>query len=149
MSPFLYLLLFTFSQDTVPFKPSEEFELTMNYDFRQRVIHTDEVDIRNPVTSSGPLPYLELTLKVLEAREDETRVRITTNLNEILLNRKLTVGEPYTFDAGYTVDMKDRVEAHEFTIVFSSGGREKVSKIVIHVTQDGAFMVNNEVRGRL
>src|SRR5690606_8590973 len=97
----------------------------------------------------GPLPHLTLLLKVLKAGKDETRLRITNNLGEQMINRKLKEGLVIQLEAGFTDDLKDRTGPHEFTVYFLSDKKDKLSKIVIRVERDGTFLVNEHVRGKL
>lgn len=140
-----------FFQQSVPFKPSEEFELKMNYDLRTRPAPTgNRLDFERKVKGIGPLPFLGLTLKVLKSQAGEDRIRIINNYNDIVISKKLKPGMELSFEMGFTADMKDRVKAHEYTIYFqSASNKENVSCIVVHVAEDGTFLVNNEVRGRL
>lgn len=138
-------------QDNIPFKPSDEFELRMNYDLRTRPIpEGHKIDFENDKKGIGPLPFLGLTLKVIKIQPGEDRVRIISNYRDIVLNRKVKADQELSFELGFTADMKDRVKAHEYTIYFQSQqGKDNLSRILIQVEQDGTFLVNNEVRGRL
>ena len=136
-------------QDTVPFKSNEEFELTLDHKFRNRIVEGADSDHRE-YRNTGPLPFLSLSLKVLKAHAQEERIRIVDNERNVVLYKKIEPGQSYTFDAGFTVDMKDRVKPHEFTIWFMSKDRKQtVSRIVIHVAEDGTFIVNDQKRGKL
>lgn len=147
----LVLATLIFQQD-VPFKSADEFELKMNYDLRTRPApagHTIDLQ-RDNKRGVGPLPFLGLTLKLLEIQPGEERVRIVDNFRDVIASRKIKPGFELSFDLGFTADMKDRVKAHEYTIYFqSSSDKDNVSRIVVHVAEDGTFLVNNEVRGRL
>ena len=138
-------------QDDIPFKPSEEFELRMNYDLRTRPIpEGHKIDFEKDQKGIGPLPFLGMTLKLLKIQPGEERIRIMDNYRDVVANRKIKPGLELSFDMGFTADMKDRVKAHEYTIYFQSGqGRGNLSRILIQVAEDGTFLVNNEVRGRL
>ena len=144
-------LLVAFVQDTVPFKPDDEFELKMDYQFKQRTVNNREIDFNNlNRTGSGPLPFLSLSLKILKSGEGEARIKIVTNTGEQVVSRKLKEGMVIDFDAGFTADLKDRVGPHEFTVLFLSDKRKvEQSKIVIHIAEDGTFIVNDVVRGKL
>ena len=139
-------------QEQVPYKSGEEFELITKYEFKQRVEENKEaIDFKNiPKRTIGPLPYLELALKVLKKQPGEDRIRVTTNLGQTVLNKKVAEGMVVKLDLGFTADIKDRITAHEYAIMFnSSDKRQPVSKIIILVEKDGTFLVNGENRGRL
>jgi hypothetical protein len=151
MNALFTILLIFFIQDIAPYKPSDEFELKMNYELRPRPLpENNRIDFEERKNESGMLPYLSLTLQVLKVQPGEDRIRIATNFKDQILNKKIKIGTGYSFDLGFTVDMKDRVKAHEYTILFQTSDRKQtISKIVINVGEDGSFLVNNEKRGRL
>ncbi|HEY8512181.1 MAG TPA: hypothetical protein VIL31_09495 [Cyclobacteriaceae bacterium] len=145
---FALVLLATLQQD-VKFKPSDEFELKVDYNFRTRPVQVNSVNLEHGRKNIGPLPFIAVTLKVLKALPQEQRVRIVDNLGEVIINRKIREGSEVSFDLGFTADMKDRVGPHEFVIYFQGSDRKEVSsRVLIHVAQDGTFLVNGEVRGR-
>ena len=151
MTTLYFLLLVFISQETVPFKPKDEFELKMEYGFRQRTLdHTKAIDFTDsPTKKTGPLPYLELDLHLLVLNANEERVLINNNQGKIIVNKKLKDGLTVKMDLGYTDDMKDRVTAHEYKVLLLDGEKSPVSQILIHVAEDGTFLVNGEVRGKL
>lgn len=148
----LFLLAFLFFQSSTPYKSNDEFELKMDYQFRQRTLDNskavDYSDERPKVT--GPLPYLTVELKIVKANAEETKIRVTNNKNTAAVNKKLKDDMVFKLDLGFTDDMKDRVTPHEYTIAFlGDKSKEPLSKIVILVEEDGTLMVNEEKRGKL
>src|SRR4051812_47586754 len=147
------IALFLF-QD-IPFKPNEEFEIKLNYQFKQRPIRDQnaihlsesqkEYDRR---TSSDMLPYLILNVKMLKLSEEEVKLRIINNLDQRVVTKKIETGIIMPIDLGFTSDVKDRVTAHEYTLTFLSPKKNETSKIIIHVDEDGSFLVNGEKRGK-
>ena len=154
MKYFCCLLAFTFFQD-VPLKPKEEFEVKLDYEFRQRpVADRNTVHLGTPVRntdirgSAGVLPYLVLNIRLLHLVEQKMRVQVGTNLDARHMSKKLDVNEVVSLDLGFTDDMVDRVSAHEYTLLFLNSEREPVDKILITVEEDGSFIVNGEKRGK-
>jgi hypothetical protein len=152
------LLFFTLAlqvQD-IPYKPKEEFDIKLDYQFKQRPV----VDRTNTVTldetrkeyekrtSSDLLPYLVLNVKFLKVNTEEARVRVTNNIDRRSVSKKIEEGSAISLDLGFTDDIKDRVTAHEYTLTMLSPKKSDVSKIVIHIEEDGSFLVNGEKRGR-
>lgn len=149
---FLILFILLTMQDSIPFKAKDEFELKMDYQFKQRISEDRQVlDYRETrPKATGPLPYLTLDLKILKMNEGEERIRIYDNKNTFNLTKKLKADTVVKLDLGYTADIKDRVTAHEYIVLLiGENSKEPVSKIVIHVEEDGSFLVNGEERGRL
>lgn len=154
MKPCLFAALFFAAvlQD-VRYKPNEEFDVKLQYVFRQRVIEHSTVypadggaAVRK--SSSTMLPYLDIELKMLKLQSDEVRLRIVNNKGESVFGRKVKEGDVAPINMGFTDDVKDRVSAHEYTATFLTADRKEISRIVITVKEDGTFLVNNEKRGK-
>lgn len=148
----LIVFFLVFLQDNIPFKAKDEFELKMDYQFKQRISEDRQVlDYRETRPKAlGPLPYLTLDLKILKMNEGEERIRIYDNKNTFNLTKKLKADTVVKLDLGYTDDIKDRVTAHEYIVLLiGENSKEAKSKIIIHVEEDGSFLVNGEERGRL
>ena len=152
MKPLILLLLILFQE--LPYKPKEQFEIKSDYQFRQRPA-LDDREIRfdetrqeyERRTETGLLPHLTLNVKMLSL-ENESRVKITNNLNKMETTKKLKEGIVIPVVLGFTDDVKDRVNPHLYTLTFMSNERKDLSKIVIMVEEDGTFLVNGEKRGR-
>lgn len=151
---FLFLLLTVFLVQDLPYKPNEEFEIKLDYKFKQRPsVEASKINLSETRgeyerrTSTSVLPYLVLNLKLLKLN-GETRLRITNNLNNKANNRKISEGTIVPIDMGFTADVKDRVTPYEYTVTFLSPEKEETSRIVIFVDEDGSFLVNGEKRGR-
>lgn len=154
MNSFIFILLLFVIQD-VPFKPNEEFEIKLDYKFKQRPME-DNNTVRlgdspkeyQDHAGGGVLPYLILNIKPLKLQEEKMRLRITTNLNDRIALKKTSVNAILALDLGFTVDMKDRVTAHEYILTFVSEDKIPVDRILISIDEDGSFLVNNEKRGQ-
>jgi len=157
MTPtFLQLLLFlTFTmQEAVPFKPANEYEVIIDYKFQDRpVIDQTKVvydvsDDKNRKTSSGPLPYLKLQLKLLKLSSEEVKVRVVNSSGNLMFNKKVTEGTIIKLDIGFIDDVKDRVTPYEFTVLLYSDSKNAISRIHLVIMEDGTFMVNDEKKGK-
>jgi hypothetical protein len=149
----LLLIVFTLSQ-TTPLKPRDEFEVKLNYEFRQRPgqsaskVRFDETEEEhNRNSSMAVLPYLKLSINILTSA-GAVKAKFHNNKNENLQSRKVKDGVILPLDIGYTDDAKDRVAAHEYTITFIGEDKNEISKIVIFIDKDGSFLVNGEKRGK-
>jgi hypothetical protein len=139
----------------VPLKPKEEFDLKLQYEFKQR-----DQDSRNSVrlnettaeqarrTNTSLLPYVGIKLKLLNYVPEEVKVKVTDNLGNVVLNKKVKQDEVIFINMGFTDDMKDRVTAFEYTVRFLDDDKKELSRILISVLADGSFFVNNEKRGK-
>jgi hypothetical protein len=143
-----------FLQD-IPYKTSNEFEIRLDYQFKNR-----EAADRNRIelnetraeherrTSTAVLPYLVLHVKLLKLSEEEVKIKITDNFGKTVGTKKITTGTVIPLDVGFTDDVKDRVSAHQYNMTLISPDKKFTSRIVVHIEEDGTFIVNGERRGK-
>lgn len=153
MNCLIFFLVFSLFQE-VPFKPSDEFEIKVDYELKDRPgadINTIQSGSIRTVqrTSLGVLPYLVLHIKMLALPHGKTRIQIATNLDSRPSSKKVSVNSVYELDMGFTVDMIDRVTAHEYTLTFLDENKKPLNRIHISVGEDGSFSVNGQVRGQI
>jgi hypothetical protein len=144
----LWLVLSSFAED-IPFKSKDEFEVNLDFKFRTRVKESSEVYTSTTSNTSGPLPYLTISMKVLKVAPGEAKIRIINSKGQMLYTRKAAEGSVVNLDMGYTDDIKGRVTEHEYTLVFISQDKKPLSRIVIHFQEDGSYFINNEKRGKV
>jgi hypothetical protein len=152
----LILFISLFIQDTVPYKPSEEFDLKLDFEFRDRADRDpNKIDMDlsprefQKKNKSGVLPYLYLNLKVLTQQSNEVRVKVIENSRKNVLNKKVDLSTVFKLELGFTDDIKDRVGAYEYTVFFLNEDKEPVSRIVIYFEKDGTYLVNGQNRGKI
>jgi len=144
------IFLLHWFQTDIPYKSKDEFEVKLDYKFRQRPAtpaDTYDASGRSVQNSTDVLPYLIINIKILKA--NEARIKVNSNAKENIINKKLETGIDYSLDLGYTNDIKDGITANEYTILLISATKVSVNKIIIFVAEDGSFFVNGEKRGRL
>lgn len=139
----------------VPFKANDEFDLKLQYEFKQRdqsqnnAVKFDEtVREHERRTNSSLLPYVGINLKMLKLGPEEVRLRITDSNGKNVTMKKIKQNDVIFLNMGFTDDMKDRVTPHEYTVKFMDDEKKELSRIVISVATDGSFFVNNEKRGK-
>jgi len=145
-----------FVQHDVPYKVNEEFEIKLDYQFKERgqyssntLVYSEKAREVDGNVTKTVLPYVKLKLKILKLN-DEHRLKIDTNLrNNLLARNHIEVGQEYIIDLGFTNDVKDRITANEYTITLLSADKKPVSKIIVLVETDGTFKVNGQTRGKL
>jgi hypothetical protein len=144
------------AQDSVPFKPTEEFEVKFNFEFKERP-RTNANKVLLDATQkeadrsrgSGPLPYLFLNFRVLTQTNGEARIRVFENGRRSIQAKKFDTKTVVKLDLGFTDDIKDRIGPYEYEIVLLSEEKAPVSKVVIYFEKDGTYLVNGEVRGKI
>ena len=147
----LFFLPIVNAQSSIPFKESKYYELKLDYDFKNKSgAPTSEVYTSRPVSKNTTvLPFLEVIIDLLEVQGEEYRVKVINNFNETITNQKIDLSKPIKIRMGFTEDMKDRTEAHQYIILFQNKSREVLRKIELEVMEDGTFLVNKEVHGKL
>jgi len=133
-------------------KPSEEFEVKVDYSFKERPQEENKpayeaVDKRNR-KPGGPLPYLLVTVTVLELSEQEIRIKAIDSNGKLIANRKATKNTQIEIKWGFSEDIKDRIVPHTHTVLFLDDRKKPVSQIYLLVEEDGTFYVNGEKRGK-
>ncbi|MFN5170722.1 MAG: hypothetical protein ACK5DD_13955 [Cyclobacteriaceae bacterium] len=154
---FLFLALFWLflPQQTVPTKPGEEYDLKIQYEFRQRPappvnqVRVDETMAeRDKRFNNSPLPFLILELNVIKLAPNEVRIKAIRGTRESFLNRKVKPGDQIKLEIGFVDDLKDRTIEFEYEIVFLNEKKDPLSRIHLFVEEDGTFKINNEIRGK-
>ena len=153
---FLHLLLYVIQdQQTIPTKPAEEYDLKIQYEFRQRPapsvnqVQVDESRLEREKRLDGsPLPYLILNLHVIKLGPQEMRMKAVRGTRESFINRKVKEGDIVKMEIGFVDDLKDRTIDFEYEVVFLNDKKGPQSRIHVFVEEDGTFKINGEVRGK-
>jgi hypothetical protein len=156
MNMLLIVLASVLSQDTVPYKAMDEFELKLDFVFKDRQrADPNKVELDQSrkeyerSRGSGPLPYLFLDFRVLKQQPTELRVRVIENNDKLVHNKKIDIKTVLKLELGFTDDIKDRVGAYEYTILLLDDDKKPVSRIVVYFEKDGTYLVNGQVRGKI
>ena len=156
MNLLLFVLASVLSQDTIPYKAMDEFELKLDFVFKDRQrADPNTVDLEQTQKEfersrgSGPLPYLFLDFRVLKQQPRELRVRVLENNDKVVHNKKVDIKTVLKLELGFTDDIKDRVGAYEYTILLLDDDKQPVSRIVIFFQKDGTYLVNGQMRGKI
>ncbi len=149
------LLALFINQAVVPYKPSEEFEVKLDYQFKVRPASSayefkfdESSQEHSRRVNNSPLPYLTLNVEILKANENEERILGFKGATQFMTKRGIKSGSTVSIEMGFTDDMKDRVTPHEYTLFLLDKSKQQVSKIVIFIEEDGSFFVNGEKRGK-
>lgn len=152
-----FSLLALFLQESqVPYKPANEFEVQIDYQFKQKTgpnpntidfVETQEEHDKKRY-GTGLRPYLILNVKLIKLSDLEVKARAANNVDRTLFNKKVKAGDFIKIDMGFTDDIKDRVGPYAVTIVFTSREKKQISRIYMYVEENGVFAVNGEMRGK-
>jgi hypothetical protein len=149
----LLLISLSIFQD-VPLKTKEEFEVKLDYQFKQRpageasqTLRFEQASDSKPVNSGSLLPFLILNIKVIKLN-GATRVKISNNLERSGITKKIKSEEAIPIQIGFTDDVKDKVTANEYVLTFLDADRKEIDRIVMLIDGEGFFFVNGEKRGK-
>jgi hypothetical protein len=155
----LILLLWSgFHQtEAIPYKPQNEFEVKFNITFKQRgvpddynIVRLNDSDSeREKRTSTTPLPYMTLTVKVLKVNSGEIKLKVIQDDNITVLRSKVEEGTEFGLTLGYADDLKDRVSGYKHVIYFFTAKKEIINQIIIEFDEDGTYFVNGDKRGKI
>jgi len=149
----LFFIFTLFLQDVVPFKAKEDFEVKIDLKFKQRP-QEDKKDTftfdspEKKANSAALLPYLQLRVSLLKLDPEEVRFNVQNNLNRKLTSKKINKTPAFEIDAGFTDDIKAKIQPNEYIITMLSSEKRDLSRIVIKIEEDGTFLVNGEKRGK-
>jgi hypothetical protein len=153
----LFLFLF-FQAAQVEYKPKDEFEVKLNYEFKQRqntVDRTKVVDYTETRAdrekangSGGPLPYLTLNIRLIKLPNGEMKIKGLNHMGKNVLNKKVVEGTIVQLVLGFTDDLKDRINSHEYNLYLIDGNKKEVNRIHLLIGEDGTFSINGEKRGK-
>ena len=152
----LYVLAYFFQGAEIPFKPKDEFEVLIDYQFKQRaatdpytIDFTETKEERTKKQYGGGIrPYLILSIKLLKLSDKEVKVRALNNDGKLILNKKVSTDDLLKIDMGFTDDLKDRVGPYEINLIFYSRDKLETSRINMLVEENGNFLINGDIRGK-
>lgn len=153
MLPLLLPILLLWQTTEVPFRAKEDFQVELKYDLKQRPVgNPNSVSLDQAVVEKrnggGTLPYLIVKMKILNHKTEEVRFKCENNLGKAIFNKKAEKSLAYEIDMGFIDDLKDRTEAHAYTVYAQSEKKELLNRIELLVMEDGTFLVNGERRGK-
>lgn len=133
----------------IPYKAKDEFEVNLKFEFKTRTTESNAVRFDEKYKTSGPLPYLKVSVKLLELSDQELRARVVNVSKENILSKKIETGAVLNFDLGFTDDLKGRTASHEYVVNLLNADKTVVTRIVIFFDEDGTYYINGEKRGKV
>src|SRR4051812_8404699 len=103
LSLLLVLLNVTWQEPEVPLKPTDEFQLTVDYRFKTMGATSSHSNLNIDYANdrilkeggAGPMPYLVIKFKMLKLAEQEVRAKVINNAPKIVLSKKVKEGEDF------------------------------------------------------
>ncbi len=154
---FFLVLVFTFfahhlkGQDTIPYENKDSYKFELDYNFKSKPVQDrEEINFEQKRSSGNTLlPYVKVLITLTNMPEDRYKVRITNDLGNKVLTKKIKKNMQIVVDMGYADDIKDGVGPHKYDIIFEDKEKKKLSKIVLDIDRDGNFWVNEQRFGKI
>ena len=153
MKLFFILLLFVGFQAEVPYKPSDEFQVNIDLNFKTKdskypTSTYDQNGDRLDKVSSTQLPYLAVSVTQIKFQSDEIKVVAIDSQGKTLLKKKASSDLILNFQMGFVEELKKKSPNSEITLYFLSEEKNKLRKIVFSVAPTGVFVVNGKWHGQ-
>lgn len=155
----LFIILFqlaTLHQDTIPYKPDEEFAVRFTFTFNKRgEANKTDLVLSQVATSTydrpdnSPLPFMETTLEILKKSDQEYKIRVVRDNDQQVAKKKIVAGMIVSVFSGFVDDIKDQIAGFNHTIYFLDKDGNPLSRVVIEFDKDGFYSVNGKKRGKL
>ncbi|MEQ8245670.1 hypothetical protein [Fulvivirga sp.] len=135
----------------VPFLSPDDFDFELDYNFKTKPYNVKDVAYseRELNNSTENLPYVKMKIILKNTSEDQFRYKVHTNKSDIILNRKIKGNDDFVIDMGFADDIKDRVHAHQFSVIIYNKDKDPLSKIVIEFSVNGDMFINEKLMGKI
>ena len=153
MKLFPLLLFFVGFQLEVPYKPSDEFQVNIDLNFKIKdskysTSTYDQNGDRLDRVSSTPLPYLAVSVAQIKFQSDEVKIVAIDSQGKTLVKKKVSSDLVLHFQMGFVEDLKKKSPNSEITVYFLSVEKNRLRKIVFSVAPTGVFVVNGKWHGQ-
>ena len=149
----LVLMAILFVQETVPYKPSGEFQVNIDLKYKEKPsgfnnnTYTSSGE-RLDKTKAGLQPFLSVSVTQLKIQEDEAKIMAVDSNGKMLTKKKATPTLELQFEMGFVEDLKGGAVSNTITLFFLSSEKKQLRKIVFGVSSKGIFEVNGQWHGQ-
>ncbi|HNP19724.1 MAG TPA: hypothetical protein PKL31_14900 [Fulvivirga sp.] len=135
----------------VPYLSLDSFEYVLDYSFKNKPIPEKNTVYleREPVHKLHPLPYVKMTFSIDGNKYNYFRYKIIDNFQNKVKSSKIKGLEEINLDLGFAADIKDRITAYSYSIIFYDESKTPQSKIVINFSEDGDMFINENLLGKI
>jgi hypothetical protein len=144
-------LFFNFSglEPDIPLLSMQSFEYVLDYNFKNKPSPDVDYLKKNPAYKTHPLPYVKMTFIVDGEVHNFFRYKVINNFNLTIKNKRFKGLEQIELDIGFTEDIKDRITAHSYSIIFYNDDKKAISMILINFTEEGDMYINENLLGKI
>ena len=149
---FVYILIVSSFLQDVPYRESSSYNLELGMEYKK--ISQDNTQTFKPgepqaVMNTGYDFFLTLKLDLLELTDKDFKIKITNDLNDIVLSKKIKKPQLFEIDLGRSTEIKSGKSARNYQIDFIDEDKKKHSQIQIEFNERGDFFVNGELFGKI
>lgn len=140
-----------YGQGAVPFRSDSTYDFKLDYNFKTKPepAHGEVSYTEYYKRSNDILPYVKVTISMLDLRENDFRVKVVNNQGDQVYSRKMRLPLEFNLDLGFAEDIKERLVPHLYNVYFFDKEKNIQSRITIEVTESGDFLLNDKVYGKL
>jgi hypothetical protein len=153
MKLFFSFLLFVGLQDDVPYKPDDEFQVSIDLNFKTKeskygISTYTQNGERLDRASPTPLPFLNVSVTQFKVQSDEIKVIALDSRGKTLQKKNVSADLILHFDMGFVDDLKNGSSNNQIILYFLSEEKKKLRKITFSISPTGVFEVNGKWHGQ-
>jgi hypothetical protein len=135
----------------LPLRADSAYEVEIAYSFKRRDAPLKDVVYVDKVVSQSNQSEAFLALQIqLLLQPAETRLRLVDSRGSVIIQRKLKLPHDLIeISMGFVNDLKRHKEGVTFTLEVLDAKKAGLNRIVFQVTENGDFLVNEKVFGKL
>lgn len=135
----------------IPYRNDSTYKLELKMEFKTpepadvNQVKPGQVFRNNP----GVELYVNVKLKLLLLIEGDYKLKVVNNNGQAVLTTKLKKPDDYLIKLGRVKDVKERKTANLYIAQFYNKEKKLRSRITIEIKENGDFMVNNKLFGKI
>jgi len=136
----------------IPFREENTYKLELGMEYKaipSEGTSTIVPSQTSPFRNTGSDFYLQIKLNLLQLLNDDFRIKIIDNYGRLVSSKKLKKPDQFVIDLGRSVEIKNGKASNKYRIEFVDDNKNTTSIILIEFTEEGNFLVNNILFGKI
>ena len=135
----------------VPYRDESTYKLELKMEFKVPDPEPNNVidPVKNRIIPTDPELYVNLNLKLLKLLPEDTKLKVMDNKGITKLTKKLKDPDEYLIKIGRAMYVKEKKIGNIITVMFFNGKKENTSRITIEFKENGDFIVNDQLFGKI
>lgn len=137
------------AQDSLRYKPSDEFEAKIDLSFKKRAsdgINTFKFsESAKKRTMDTPIAFLTIHFKILKLN-NEVKMKVLRGREG--RTTKIKVGSVEKIEMGFIEDIKSNGQPAHIILRFLNDQKVETCQVILMIDEDGTFLVNGQKRGK-